>query len=159
VCLAWKGKSKHPEGERTHETTVEYPPFSLAIALLAMVFAGPTWVQTITAPGLKGPNACAGQGETTDPIGGSVSSITATSATVVGNAHSNLYGTLRARAGDGGTTSFRIRYHIRNARTNASVKSATSGSITADNPNLNQIILSRTSTGMNGQRKGPEIMS
>ena len=102
-----------------------------------MAFAGPVWAQTITAPGLVGQPACAGPGETDNPVSGSVSSITASSANIASNAYSNLYSALRAQAGDGGPTSFAIQYHVRNARTNAQAASASAGRITSGSPNLN----------------------
>ncbi len=94
MSMSWKGIRKHTLGEPTHETTVEYPPptFNLIAVLLAVAFAGPVWAQTITAPGLVGQPACAGPGETDNPLSGSVSSITASSANIAGNAYSNLYG-------------------------------------------------------------------
>ena len=86
-----------------------------------MAFAGPAEAQTITAPGLVGQPACVGPGETDDPVSGSVSGITASSANTTTGAYSNLYSALRAQVGDGGPTSFPLTLYIRNAITNAVV--------------------------------------
>ena len=85
------------------------------------MLAAPVSAQTITAPGMIGQPACAGPGETDDPVSGSVSNITANSANTTTDLYSNLYGALRAQAGDGGPTSFPLTLYIRNAITNAVV--------------------------------------
>ncbi|MCY4337943.1 MAG: hypothetical protein OXD47_04000 [Gammaproteobacteria bacterium] len=116
------------------------PPHKLtttALVLAALLLAGPTLAQTITAPGLVGAPACAGPGETDNPVSGSVSSVSTTSVTVLSTAYNNLYSALRAQAGDGGPTEFTIQYLLRNAKTNAQVRSASAGRITSSNPNLN----------------------
>ena len=90
-----------------------------AAALVAMVVAGPAGAQSITAPGLVGPSACAGPGETTDPLSGSIRSVRADSADIEIVAYSNLYSDLRGKAGDGGPSQFAIHYRVRNAKTNS----------------------------------------
>jgi len=95
------------------------------------------WAQTITAPGLIGPTACVGPGETDNPVSGSVSNVSSTSVTLLSVAYDNLYSALRAQAGDGGPTEFVIQYKVRNARTNAQAATASAGRITSGNPNLN----------------------
>ena len=99
----------------------------------------PAWAQTITAPGLVGQPACAGPGETDDPLSGSVKAITTSGVTINIDAYSNLYGALRAQTGDGGPTLFPIQFYIRDARTGTIVAAATAGGGTrsSGSPNLN----------------------
>ena len=62
----------------------------LALVLALLVLAAPVSAQTITAPGMIGQPACAGPGETDDPVSGSVSNITANSANTTTDLYSNL---------------------------------------------------------------------
>ncbi len=109
-----------------------------AVALVAMAMAGPVWAQTtITAPGLIGPTACVGPGEVNDPLAGMISAVTTSSVTLAYDAHDNLYSTLRSGLGDGGATSFPIRYRVYNARTGSQAGSEGGfATITSSNPNL-----------------------
>ncbi len=75
----------------------------MATLVLLAVLPAPALAQaTLTAPGLIGPVACAGPGETSDPVSGSVSNVSTTSAALLSTAYDNLYSQLRAKAGDGG---------------------------------------------------------
>ncbi|MCY4153379.1 MAG: hypothetical protein OXE94_14250 [Aestuariivita sp.] len=123
----------------THITPPPLNSRKWLLTLAAALLVAPVWAQTITAPGLVGQTACAGPGETDNPLTGTVSSITTSGVTINVNAYNNLYGALRAVVGDGGPTSFPIEYHIRNARTNAIVAAATAGGGTrsSSSPNLN----------------------
>ena len=114
-----------------------------------MAFAGPIWAQTITAPGLVGQPACAGPGETDNPLSGSVSSITASSVSLNNNAYDNLYSALRAQAGDGGPTSFPLRLYVRNGRTNAVVNNISLSTIDSGRPSINRSSTSWSSLSSN----------
>ncbi|MCY4154600.1 MAG: hypothetical protein OXF58_04660, partial [Gammaproteobacteria bacterium] len=56
---------------------------------------------------------------------------------IASNAYTNLYGALRAQAGDGGPTSFPIQLYVRNARTNAIAYTAGAGTRSSTNDSLN----------------------
>ncbi|MCY4347743.1 MAG: hypothetical protein OXC17_13250 [Aestuariivita sp.] len=87
---------------------------------MAMVIVAPVWAQTtITAPGLIGPAACVGQGETADPNFGTISSVTNNNANFRAQRIANMYGNLRSRIGDGGPTEFPTNIKVYNAKTNA----------------------------------------
>ena len=108
-----------------------------------MAFAGPVWAQTITAPGLVGQPACAGTGEVTDLVSGTISAVTTTGARLTIPTISNLYSALRSRVGDGGPTSFPIAYKIYNNRTGIRITNEViSQTITTSNPNYNSQPLS-----------------
>ncbi|MCY4154010.1 MAG: hypothetical protein OXF58_01610, partial [Gammaproteobacteria bacterium] len=84
------------------------------------MLAGPVCAQaTITAPGLKGAAACAGPGESNDPLSGSISSVSTDGAAIEIDAYTNLYSSLRGKAGDGAPSQFPIYYRARDARTNS----------------------------------------
>ena len=113
------------------------PPRKLTVFLLLAVLAGPVSAQTVTTPGLVGPPACAGTGESNDPLAGSISAVTTTTVTLSHDARNNLYSELRSRAGDGGATSFPLRYRVYNARTGSQTGSQGGfATITSSNPNL-----------------------
>ncbi|MCY4313372.1 MAG: hypothetical protein OXD44_06720, partial [Gammaproteobacteria bacterium] len=122
------------EGCGLNRNPGKHPPPALVLALLML--AAPVWAQTVTTPGLVGTPACARAGETDNPVSGSVSSITASSARVTYQAYANLYGALRTQSGDGGPTLFPIQIHIRNARTNAAFWTGGAGTRSSGNPNL-----------------------
>ena len=101
-----------------------------------MAFAGPAEAQTITAPGLVGQPACVGPGETDNPVSGSVSAITANSATLTLDAYNNLYSVLTGRIGDGSTpTEFIIKDRVQNLRTGITYE-GNFATISSTNPNL-----------------------
>ncbi|MCY4289529.1 MAG: hypothetical protein OXC63_13180 [Aestuariivita sp.] len=110
---------------------------TIAAALVVMMMAAPVWAQSITAPGLIGSAACAGPGEATAPVSGSVTNVSTTGVTLLSGTYNNLFSALRALSGDGGPTEFVIQYKVRNARTNAQAATASAGRITSSNPNLN----------------------
>lgn len=120
------------------------PPPALSLAkltalLLLAVLAVPAGAQTatVTAPGLIGPTACAGTGESQSLLTGSISSVTTTSVTLAHDARDNLYSALRSQLGDGGATSFPLRYRVYNARTGSQTGSQGGfATITSSNPNL-----------------------
>ena len=98
--------------------------------------AAPVWAQaTITAPGLKGPLACLGTSEVETFDLAEVADVTSTSARLVTKNVNNLYAQLRAQSGDGGPTSFPIRYTYTNAKTGQ--KSAVNVITTVDSSNPN----------------------
>jgi len=98
------------------------PPLTVTVlALVATLMAAPVMAQTITAPGLKGPAACVGPGETNDPLNGQMKSVAINGATIEIIAFTNLYSSLRGKAGDGAPSQFPIHYRARDARTNSVV--------------------------------------
>jgi len=91
--------------------------------------------QTITAPGLVGPKACLGTSEVDTFDLAEVTDITTSSARLTIKNVNNLYSQLRSMSGDGGPTSFPIRYTYTNAKTGA--KSAVNVITTVDSSNPN----------------------
>ena len=91
-----------------------------AAALVAVVMAAPVWAQTITAPGLIGPTACVGKGDSVDTINfGTISAVANNNATFSAPRVVNVYGILRSQGGDGGPTEFPTNIKVHNARTGA----------------------------------------
>ena len=107
-----------------------------AAALVAMVVAAPVAAQTITAPGLVGPNACLGVSEVEEFDLAGVADVTANSAKLVIKNVNNLYSQLRASSGDGGPTSFPIRYTYTNAKTGAKSAVIVIATVDSSNPNF-----------------------
>ena len=109
---------------------------TLAAALVAMGMAAPVAAQTITAPGLVGSPACAGQMESSDPLTGSISSVTTTQVMLSIDARNDLYSSLRSRLGDGGATSFPLRYRVYDKAGTQKGSEGGFATITSGNPNL-----------------------
>ncbi|MCY4284169.1 MAG: hypothetical protein OXC65_02375, partial [Thiotrichales bacterium] len=108
-----------------------------AAALVASMMASPVMAQTITSPGLIGPTACVGTGETDDPLTGTISAVQPNQVTLAYDARDNLYSALRSQLGDGGATSFPLRYRVYNARTNSQTGSEGGfATISSGSPNL-----------------------
>jgi len=96
------------------------PPLTVtALALVALLTAAPVAAQTITAPGLIGPSACAGPVERAAINFGTISAVTKTNATFSAPRIVNMYGMLRSRAGDSGPTAFPTNIKVYNAKTSA----------------------------------------
>ena len=108
---------------------------TLAAALAAMVAAAPVAAQ-VSAPGLVGEPACRGTSEINTFNLAEVTNITANSARFAPKNVNNLYGQLRATAGDGGPTSFPIRYTVHNAKTGARQGPYNLGTVDSSNPNF-----------------------
>ena len=121
-----------------HDTIRQFPSrlaATLAAALVAMVMAAPVWAQTtITAPGLKGTQACVGTSEIKRFDLAEVT-ISGSNATFSPKNVTNLYSLLRSEVGDGGPTSFPILYTYTNAKTGQ--KSAAIRVTTVDSANPN----------------------
>ena len=121
-----------------HDTIRQFPSrlaATLATAMVAMLVAAPVWAQTtITAPGLKGPQACVG---TSDIKRFDLAEVTisGSNATFSPKNVTNLYSLLRSEVGDGGPTSFPILYTYTNAKTGQ--KSAAIRVTTVDSANPN----------------------
>ena len=96
----------------------------------------PVWAQTITAPGLVGPPACVGQGETDDPLSGSISITGDGNVSLTITAFDNLYSSLRSRVGDSAPTTFTIKDRVRSVGTGIQVEGSFA-TITSGSPNLN----------------------
>jgi len=75
--------------------------------------------QTITAPGLNGPGACAGQAETAAINVGTITSVATNTANFRAPRIVDMFGKLRSRAGDGAPALFPTRIKVYNARTGA----------------------------------------
>ena len=105
-----------------------------AAALVVMLVADPVWAQTITAPGLKGTQACVGTSEIKRFDLAEVT-ISGSNATFSPKNVTNLYSLLRSEVGDGGPTSFPILYTYTNAKTGQ--KSAAIRVTTVDSANPN----------------------
>ena len=109
-------------------------------ALVALGLAGmsaPVMAQTVTAPGLKGPQACLGTSEVNRFDLAEATNITSSAARFSPKSVSNLYAQLRAESGDGGPTSFPIRYTVHNAKSGLRQGAYVIGSdITSSNPNF-----------------------
>ena len=101
-----------------------------------MAVAAPVWAQDITAPGLIGPPACQGISEIDTFDLAEVRNITGTTARFAPKNVVNLYGLLRSYAGDGGPTSFPIRYTVHNAKTGARQGPYNLGTVDSSNPNF-----------------------
>ncbi|MCY4276292.1 MAG: hypothetical protein OXE81_00405 [Gammaproteobacteria bacterium] len=108
----------------------------LAAALAATLAAAPVAAQTITAPGLVGPTACLGTSEVDTFDLADVTNITASSARLTLKNVNNLYSQLRASSGDGGPTSFPIRYTYTNAKTGQKSATTVITEVTSGSPNF-----------------------
>ena len=92
--------------------------------------------QTITAPGLIGPRACMGAGETDDPLSGSISIANNGAVTLTITAFDNLYSSLRGKLGDSAPSTFTIKDRVINLGTGTQVEGSFA-TITSSSPNLN----------------------
>ncbi len=92
---------------------------------------------TVTTDGLIGPSACVTRLENKQHDVLEVHAMTPTMVTFRTKAYPNLYSALRARAGDGGATSFGIARALYNGRTGALLQSPALGfTIDSSNPDM-----------------------
>ena len=92
---------------------------------------------TVTTDGLIGPTACVTRMENKQHDVLEVHAMTPTSVTFRTKAYANLYSALRARAGDGGATSFGIAFALYDGRTGALLQSPALGfAIDSSNPDM-----------------------
>jgi len=92
---------------------------------------------TVTTDGLIGPTACVTRMENKQYDVLEVHAMTSTRVTFRTKAYLNLYSALRARAGDGGATSFGIAFALYNGRTGALLQSPALGfAIDSSNPDM-----------------------